>query len=174
MLSDSFATQAGFWLGVAGLALGAVGITIAWWQLRKTRSAVEAASAAASRFRAGSDRNELLVLLARLIAIEEDLRQRVAASDEAGATGALRHWRLSAAEVRTIAGRTRPAWIGLAQLLDETIEQASTLRSARRPGANTQARYAEALASIQRATTEISGRVPELKAYTEGSDGNAS
>ncbi len=158
---------------MAGLALGATGIAMAW-QLRKTRSAVEAASAAIRRAQRGSSRNQLLVLLERLINIEGELRTAVSAKDEEAAGTALRSWRLCASETHSIIHDLKPDWGDLFQLLGQSLRASGAMRPAQREGADVPRRYTSVLVAIQHATTEISGRATELRAYTEGTDGNVS
>ncbi|MFN0095505.1 MAG: hypothetical protein ACKVVT_12120 [Dehalococcoidia bacterium] len=133
--SDHVATQAGFWMGLAGLLLGVAGILFAWWQLRKTRTAVEAATAAIRATTGRVARTEFLTTLIELQEAERDVDRALALGDRPALGEAIRTWRQVARQVLAAAKLDQSDWPGMTEELGLALQRIAALDSSRPQGA---------------------------------------
>lgn len=94
---DTLLAWAGNWASIVGLAVSIAGFLIAYWQIRKVKSAAEAASSASNATRRGVQRYDAAVELSACIAELEEAKRL----NRANATAALPE-RYAAARKRLI------------------------------------------------------------------------
>lgn len=99
----------GDWLGIAGLAVAAIGIPFAGYQLwlqrkevAKTLSAAEAAKEAIVSTEAQAALIELLQVLPRMQRLERDITLAIAGGSPSAVRNHLQDWRVLAAETRGV------------------------------------------------------------------------
>ena len=86
-------------LNIVAFAVTTGGFTLALWQIRKVRTAAEAAQAATQRALDSLAMRQLLVLVAGQERLEDELDRAVAVDDRAECTRILARWRRGANEL---------------------------------------------------------------------------
>lgn len=109
-----------FWIGNVGLILTIIGFWIAISQIRKTKTAAEAAANAAI---VGTNRiryNQLLILSPQMGQIEHDLDTAIHDDDKNNAEKAFIRWRQLAVVVHGLIGQMGPDYTDLAESIEKT------------------------------------------------------
>jgi hypothetical protein len=83
-----------------GIPLALIGFGVTWWQLKKTKSAAEAAAKAAEQTQGQLKKLNLVSLLPQLARIEEGLDEAVVASSAQMLRFWIASWRWQAGEIR--------------------------------------------------------------------------
>ena len=153
-----------------GVVLGVGAFALAYWQLRRTTSALESANAAVGRTERQLAFQQLLMHLPQLQAIEQDLDRAVAVGERGAAATLLIRWRQLAAETRGLLGRSSVEAHAMDAALTASILASATATAAlvnpRRPTVRSSTEDARAAVTI--AATLASELIGQLRAYSGG------
>lgn len=153
------------WVQLIGLFGG---FALAFWQLRRTRKAADAARDAVQRTEAHLATNSILTLIPAILSLERDLDDAVTDGDCKAAIRGLARWRQLASELRGLlhADENRQQLVGLLQR--STALAASAKSSILRPNvdlAKATLACRKEFAEVSEALGVVSG---ELKNYVGG------
>lgn len=172
--SDSVGTWLGVALGAVGLLVSLGGFAFTIVQVRKTRSAAEAARDAVGRAQHDLARTRLLALIPNMLRAEASL---AAATESAAQVATLVEWRHLAGEVQGIANSeataavaTRDEFDELVQALTDAMSLAIAAETAARSSGGGRAAFGRAMGAIARASVSLSILNSRLQAYTEGDE----
>lgn len=150
-------------LNVVAFLVTAVGLGLAFWQLRKVRRATEAAQRALNEAAYRLSLNQLLVLTTQLLSVEEELEGAVQAQQATEAARVLIRWRQLASQLRgrvvSDDPRQEPLLEELKVAIPLTVKAVDALASQPK-----NARHATRVArgSIARASDEIGALMAQL------------
>lgn len=151
----------GLAMGVLGVLATVIGLSVAFWQIRKTRSAAEAARDAVTTTEGRLAKAELLQLIPALVEVDGTLEDRVrtGASPEEVAEQ-LTKWRDSANEVLGVLEGRDYASDEFLTILTESAEEATRVR-AELPGDAGERRIATK--DVRAAISSVCGKAGVLK-----------
>lgn len=155
----------GSWLG---LAVSVAGFSIAIVQIRKTRSAAEAARAAVISTERRYASNTLLIVLPQLLQIDEDLGAALEAGRRTDVRALLTQWRHTAGHARGVASQSsRQELLSLATVFQRSISRAMTAeRALADDSTDLHAATARVRAAIIAAAAAASEHLGSLQTYT--------
>jgi len=120
----------GLAVGVLGVLVTVVGLSVAFWQIRKTRTAAEAARDAVTTTESRLAKTELLQLIPALVEVDGTLEDRVRSSSSAEEVAEqLTNWRDSANEVLGVLKGRDYASAEFLTLLMESADEATRVRA---------------------------------------------
>lgn len=144
----------------AGIPLALIGFGVTWWQLKKTKSAAQAAASAAEQAQSQLRKLNLVSLLPQLARIEEGLDEAVSASSAQMLRFWIASWRWQAGEIRGYLNFENPDEKKLMKTIQASIASASDVRNSLHSTPNS--RYVTMTGDLRKLMGRVTGELGTL------------